>query len=130
MCPVKVSDEFALKDAEWQLEYLKSYDKAGKEKQVEACLVLIDKYLKTKLKGMQTCRRSYGLKHDFERIAKIYICNGAAVKAMVLSGFTPYRDQRLRESTKEKPMHIYYFNFSRKEWNELEKESQRMWANK
>ena len=126
MCPVKVSDEVALQDAEWQMASSTSKDT---EKQVEVCLILIDKYLKTKLKGMQTCRRSYGLKHDFERVAGMYILNGAAIKAMVLAGFTPYQDKGLiHGSTKEKPMHNYYFNFSRKEWDKLEEESQKAWS--
>jgi hypothetical protein len=126
MRPVRVSDEVALQDAEWQIAGSRS--KVTEKEQVEACLVLIDKYLKTKLKGVQLRGTSYGLKHLFERVAGIYILNGSAIKAMVLSGFTPYQGEGgLCGSTKEKPMHNYYFNYSLKEWRELEEESQKAW---
>lgn len=118
MNPRVVSKEIALQDSEWQLE---RYDDEKKRKQVDACLALIDKYLTTKLVGRQSCCTSYGLKHIFERIAGIYISNGAAIKAMVLRGFTPYQCESLIcRSKKNKAMHNYYFNLSKKEFIKME----------
>lgn len=110
-----VDPKIALQDAEWQLE-----SQRDAEEQVKICLDLIDKFLLTKKKHMQECRRSYGLKHDFESISKHYINNGAAIKAMVLRGFTPYQHwQLICGSSKERRMHNYGFNFLKKEWESM-----------
>jgi hypothetical protein len=116
----KVPREFALKDAEKQIELCPKENPEEAEKMVEGCRQLIRKYLTLKTKNVYRGRGSYGLKHDFERVLGFYVCNGAAIKAMLLEGFEPQcQNGTIGGSTKEMPLHNYNFNLSKKQLKEM-----------
>jgi hypothetical protein len=119
----KVTKEFAMKDAEKQIELCPKENPEEGKKMVEGCRHLIRKHLTMKTKNPNRDRGSYGLKHDFEKALGFYVCNGAAIKAMLLEGFDAWcQGNPVSGSTKDMPLYNYSFNFSMKQLNEMDNE--------
>lgn len=88
------------------------------DEQVQASREIIRTYFQQQTKGYCKIRGSYGLKHDFERVADMYISENAAIAAFALEGFRCGNDQRFFCGGKFNK----FFNYSGREYRVFHKE--------